>query len=693
MTISVLVLLLACVIVGAGLSHHSDLELKFEERIFYGGFFGLIVFTIAGWFTTRLTSFSGPAVLAAILIALAVSASGWWRGRELILEELADLKRRVSRPLAAHDNPTPFLFFLIPSWAVATRILRLAYQTDLDGGIASGHLATFSDWQAHLGYTASFVYANNTGLDLPTASGYDLTYHAGINYFASLLVPAGSSLTDALTISAGYSAFLFPAAMYLAGVRIFESRAVAMLGTAIFFLFGGWGWTDFLSQVREAGPFRIFNVLGNLPQTYTRAPENDYWIENPVIGHLFPQRPTLIGFPIVIIVFALLWTAWRTRNLRAFAFCGVVIGLMPWFNLFAFGVPLAMAGVWAAIDIARTYIRSGEFKLEWVAFFVPLIVLALPIVLYMSPPEVEGPQSPDWWYLWAPQESLAAEANQLAQQLGDADPQVQALRAEVNEGVGLGRLLSFDTIGFWFKNMGLLLPLILVAQLWRGTMRRELVIASLPMWAWFIIPNFVRPHPWSGNNTHYFIFMVLLGAFPVAAVLVRVIRSTDKSGSVINTAAVYLVGLILATMTFAGALDIISATDQSTGRAGLMSGADVAVGEWARDNTDPEGVFVIATSHLHPIPALGGRSVVAGFNGWIYDLSIPDWGIRNGDSGAILRADPGHEDLLDKYDVNYVVIGPFERGASWSANQAYWDSTSSDVVYDFGGYRIYEVAS
>lgn len=677
-------------VVGAGITYFSGIDLRFEERLAYGACFGLIVFTLVGWFVTRVTSFTGTAVATAAIASIGLSSIGWWSGRELIAADLSSLSRRVRQPLSAHDNPTPLLFLLLPAWVVAVRILRLAYRTSPDGGIESGHLATFSDWQAHHGYVSSFVFANNTGLDLPFASGYDLTYHAGINYFAALLVPAGASVTSALTISAGYCAFAFPAVMYLAGVRIFNSRSVAMLGSLIFFMFGGWGWGRFLRQVWDEG----LGLLSQLPVTYTRDPENGWWIENSVIGHLFPQRPTLIGFPIVIIVCALLWSAREKRSNQAFVFAGVVVGLMPWFNLFSFGVPLVMGGLWALMDVYGRFKQAEPgasvktwFPVGWFWYFGPMLLLSLPVVSYLLPPPGEGGQLPDWWYMWAPEQLHAAD-NAV---FGDLNP------GESGGSLRFSRLLTLDVAWFWLKNFGLFLPLLLIAQLWKGALPRPILFASIPIWLWFVIPNFVKPHPWSGNNIHYFIFVVLLGAFPVAAVLVHFLRTTANASGIESISSLYTVGVVVITLTLAGALDIWSASDASTGAAPdgpalLMSGDDVAVGKWVRDNTGDDDVFVIASNHQNPITALGGRTVVAGFSGWIFDLNVADWGTRTEHSRNILQATENYDQLIDQYGVDYIVIGPSERNSS-QANQAFWDASGSEIIYDFGGYRIYEVAT
>jgi hypothetical protein len=170
-----------CVTAGIGLTFHTDLEMRSEERFFAGWVLGIIAFTLSGIIATRLFSFGGTAVAIAAILTLVGSVPGWRRGATQWGDELADLRRRLAKPLLSGKNPMLLVALLIPVWVLIGRMFYLAYQAAPDGGIMVGHLASFSDWQAHLTYTASFAYADNTALNLPLAAGYDIGYHAGIN--------------------------------------------------------------------------------------------------------------------------------------------------------------------------------------------------------------------------------------------------------------------------------------------------------------------------------------------------------------------------------------------------------------------------------------------------------------------------------------------------------------------------------
>jgi hypothetical protein len=63
---------------------------------------------------------------------------------------------------------------------------------------------------------------------------------------------------------------------------------------------------------------------------------------------------------------------------------------------------------------------------------------------------------------------------------------------------------------------------------------------------------------------------------------------------------------------------------------------------------------------------------------------------KQADEAAILRGDQNTADLVDRYGVNYVLIGPQELAPSRAASQAYWQQHGT-LVYSNGEYSVYRV--
>jgi hypothetical protein len=114
----------------------------------------------------------------------------------------------------------------------------------------------------------------------------------------------------------------------------------------------------------------------------------------------------------------------------------------------------------------------------------------------------------------------------------------------------------------------------------------------------------------------------------------------------------------------------------------------IQVADWVRQHTDAKAEFAVADEHNSPIPTLGGRRVMIGYPGWLWTYGLPDYVQKGQDLKRILGGDPSTPDLVRRYGVDYVMIGPQEipRGAS----RAYWD-THGTLVYDNGEYAVYKV--
>jgi hypothetical protein len=63
---------------------------------------------------------------------------------------------------------------------------------------------------------------------------------------------------------------------------------------------------------------------------------------------------------------------------------------------------------------------------------------------------------------------------------------------------------------------------------------------------------------------------------------------------------------------------------------------------------------------------------------------------KGADERLILQGAPSTPDLVGKYGVSYVLIGPQELASPRNANIAYWDQHGT-LVYSNGEYSVYKV--
>jgi len=232
---------------------------------------------------------------------------------------------------------------------------------------------------------------------------------------------------------------------------------------------------------------------------------------------------------------------------------------------------------------------------------------------------------------------------------------------------------------FWLANTGAFIPAFVAALLWRGDrplVPRRLLLYALPFVVWFIVPNVLRLAPWLWDNIKVLVYW-WLGGVPIVALLLARLWS-DRTGP--RVAAVALAVVLMA----AGALDVARATVgpsyQEFDRDGM------ALASLIREETPPNAVILTAPAYNTPV-FLTGRRVFMGYVGHLWSNGLP-YGDRERDVRTIYAGEAGARELLARYGISYVVVGPQER-REVAANDAFFEQFP--VVGEAGEYRLYEV--
>jgi hypothetical protein len=459
-----------------------------------------------------------------------------------------------------------------------------------------------------------------------------------VDFLAANLVPFGSSLTSALVLTSGLLGLAFPAVLYLAAQRFAGGRVAAAIAVFVFLLSGGVGFFYLIGDLRAGG----LGALVHLPREYTLDRSINFQWLNPVLAYLVPQRSTLFGFSLALIALVLVWVAVRERlGWHAFLFAGVVAGAMPAFHVHAYGTVVALAAFWAVFNLRR----------EWLAFFIPAIAIGVPVIVWMLPP-----------------------ANNI---VCGTELSIRGYCIQ------LGWLAANDNwLWFWIKNTSLFIPLLVAAHIAYSWFPTRFGKWFAPMWLWFLVPNIFVLQPWDWDNTKFFIFWALLGSVMVGGVLAGLFKR--------GLATAVLASVLLVVLGLSGALDLARASDPIKSSYQFTDAKGLQVAEWVRQNTSPDAVFAAADEHNNPIPTLAGRRIMVGYPGWLWTYGLGDFEQKGADQRLILEGAQSTPDLIDKYGISYVLIGPQELADPRNANVTYWSQTGT-LVYTNGEYSVYKV--
>jgi hypothetical protein len=344
--------------------------------------------------------------------------------------------------------------------------------------------------------------------------------------------------------------------------------------------------------------------------------------------------------PLVIAVWTLWWQAMDEtvdppRARRMLAGAGAITGLLPLVHAHALVTTLAVAATLALLT------RRAR---DWAFFFVPALALALPQVL------------------WIARGSALQTGRFLAWHLG------------WDRG-------SRSPLLFWLDNLGLVLPLLLVALIWGWTDRwlpRRLIFFYVPFLGCFVVPNLLQLSPWIWDNIKFLVWWHLASAPIVALLLVRLWRY--GGGWRWATAAAFVV-LILS-----GALDVFRVVSGAIDLANY-DGPAVAFGHRIRAVTPPGAIVLHAPTYNSEVYLAGRRSVM-GYPGHTWSQGL-DAGTREEDVRAMYAGGPRAEALLKQYGVGYVLVGPRERAMDGGVDEAWLERYPA--VAESGEYRLFAI--
>ena len=88
----------------------------------------------------------------------------------------------------------------------------------------------------------------------------------------------------------------------------------------------------------------------------------------------------------------------------------------------------------------------------------------------------------------------------------------------------------------------------------------------------------------------------------------------------------------------------------------------VEAGQYARDNTAPDAMFVTGTQHLNPVLSIAGREIICGPDLWLYWHGF-DTRERQEELAAFYEDPQAHRDIPAKYGAEYVYVSSYERGS------------------------------
>ena len=584
----------------------------------------------------NLFGFTVAAHIAAAAAAVALAALCYAAREKAPLAAMRETDRRQLAVMAAVGLPLTAL----SAYLQYTHCIMPAS----DGSLWCGQ-STYGDLCMHLAFITSLEnmsFPPSYNLLVGTALSYPYLTDALSTTFYMLGMPLNLSLVvpGTLLMALTYAGYMLLARQILGG----RHKAVAV-AALLFFVNGGLGFLYDFDLAFTDNFARIREMFTGYYTTPANQPDLNLRFSNVIADLMIPQRALLGGWAMGLPALYLLISSVRAKSYRQTALLALWAAALPLVHTHTFlALGLFSGGYLLGNLIERKEERRG-ILLRAGLYLGVVLALALPQLLGNAVKQTLEGGSLRFQFNW------------------------------VNNSGGRG----FKDFYFWFwvKNAGL--PFILAVCACLCARKRGYLDIVLGMTAIYVVAETIlfQPNEYDNNKLFYiwFMFAMILAADYGSMIMRRLAGLPGRA---------LLCGLFLWASVFSGALSL---GREAVSGYQLFSANAVAAGEWIRENTDHDDVFLTGQQHINPVCSLAGRQIVCGSDLYVFFHGL-DYGKQSEDCKRFYENPRENADVLADYDVRYIYVSDYER-AEFDVDLDALDEAYA-LVYENDDVRIYD---
>ena len=547
-------------------------------------------------------------------------------------------KQTAVRPFGPEDRRLLILLACValPLTALGGYLQHTHVLNPVGGSLHVGQ-STYGDLPLHLGIVSSLRNAAFPP-DYSIMPGERLVYPFLMDSFSTSFMLFGMSLRWAVILPGTLMMGLVFAGYMILADRLADSRRGVAVWAALFvFINGGLGFLYSIDTLgvsngsADANPLqagtwleRLDTILHGWYQTPANHADFTYYNlrwSNVIVDMFIPQRTFLGGWCILLPCIYLLYDGFMDRGGKPVDLCqagllAVMAGGFPLLHTHSFLALGLLSAGWLVYDLIRS---RGKTLPAWLLYGGAACLLAAPQLFLWTFRHTNGnSQFVRFQFNW------------------------------VNNSGGNG--LRDGYLWFWIKNAGVPFLLLLLSLLDRKPRRRMIAAGAFTI---FIVAEFLLFQPNEYDNNKLFYVWWALGAVLAADYAADIYERLKGLRSRYVLAGMLAV-CSLATGTLSIARECVSDYQ-------MYSRDDVEAAQFVEENTPEHSTFISWTQHINPVSGLAGRDIVCGPDLWLY------WhGYNTRERQADIRAfyaDPAASaDILEKYGVDYILVGEYERG-------------------------------
>ena len=501
-----------------------------------------------------------------------------------------------------------------------------------DGWYSAG--VTWADLAWHLSMLSNFAERGLSAVrEDPIFPGTKLAYPFLPDLLSAWLVRCGISVQTSLIAPAFLAILASVIALYFFARRI--AGPIGAMAAPFLLFFNGsivgcyYLWRD--SRISHS----LGSTLLSSGVDYSHLPERNIHFSNLISEYILPQRAAEFGLFLGVLAVQFLWLYWDTRKRKYLVYTSLTLSCMPYVHFHSF---LALVIVAAFLFCIQFLVDPGYWSVirEWLFFAAPLIILALPQVLLISPAHAGHFLRAQWGWMSG------------------------------NDSVWL----------FWLKNMS---PHGLVFALAYWMAKPKLKTFYLAFVGLFVVGNILVFQPNDWDNIKLFVWWLLLSCVLTGFFLEQLWQRHSWRG-----ASVAL--LLFALMTATGAASVYRELHLSWL---MFSREDLELADFVRGHTAKDALFLTSDKHNNPVACLAGRRILMGYRGWLWSHGI-DYREREQDIMVMYSGSGRARDLLTHYGIDYVLIEQ-DKMADFHENVGFF-AAHFRPVYSSAHYILFDAA-
>lgn len=552
---------------------------------------------------------------------------------------------RVITKKAIH-NHFSHLFFLIVSLGSYFSIVFWKMLNMKAGGLYAGHEHVWSDWALHIAIANIFAFKSPRYWFSyhPLFANGKFTYPFLTDMISGIMMRLGFSIEFSFFFPSIILAITLISGLYFLFYLLTDSKKISAVAVFLFFLSGGIGFINLLKDLWNS---HSWSLLLYTAKDYGRFDIYQWYAGNVVVGLMMPQRAFLIGtafgsWAVAGVLYVISRDRFLSKKLKIkiLISAGTLAGVLP----------IAHAHSFIAVTAVTGFLCLTNFK-KWKTLW-PYVVTAGTVSSALYFIFIHGGIENKSFMTWNPGYMVNGD--------------------------------FFDWLRAWWLIWGIMPPVlaygIFVNRKTINKSRWAIYIAAASL---FTIGNLYLFQPIGWDNSKIFWWAYLIFSAPVAIALGNI---WNKRHFLFKIIAV----ILFIALTFIGTVELVKLIQTKKHEYQITSTDDINLGIVLRNNTDPLAIFLTAPSHNHFVMVWGLRPILMGFTAWAWNYGF-DYYQRELDMKKMYLGGDGTVELLKKYKISYVAIGPAEIN-DLKANEQYFQK-NFQLAFRNNNYRIYDTRS